>query len=101
MYNNYITFISKLFMFSNSKITKEIFINEYWQKKPLLIKNAFPNFESPISADELAGLSLEDGIESRVVTYDRSLGKQNQYKVFNGPFEVSIRMTVNADSHLS
>ncbi|MGQ4005400.1 cupin domain-containing protein [Francisellaceae bacterium CB300] len=99
MYNNYITFISKLFMFSNSKITKEIFINEYWQKKPLLIKNAFPNFESPISADELAGLSLEDGIESRVVTYDRSLGKQNQYKVFNGPFEEDFYQNLQKDNY--
>ncbi|MFL0798457.1 MAG: cupin domain-containing protein [Cellvibrionaceae bacterium] len=43
------------------------FLKDYWQKKPLLIRNTFPNFVSPISADELAGLSLEDAVESRII----------------------------------
>ncbi|MFA5678203.1 MAG: cupin domain-containing protein [Pseudomonas sp.] len=43
------------------------FLRDYWQKKPLLIKQAFPGFESPLSADELAGLSLEEEVESRIV----------------------------------
>ena len=38
----------------------EEFLKAYWQKKPLLIKQAFPSFTSPLDADELAGLSLED-----------------------------------------
>lgn len=48
-------------------LTAEEFLRDYWQKKPLLIRQALPGFESPISADELAGLSLEDEIESRLV----------------------------------
>jgi 50S ribosomal protein L16 3-hydroxylase len=43
------------------------FLRDYWQKKPLLIRQALPDFVSPLSADELAGLSLEDEIESRLV----------------------------------
>ena len=43
------------------------FLRDYWQQKPLLIKQAFVGFEDPISADELAGLSLEPGVDSRVV----------------------------------
>src|SRR5690606_1033257 len=43
------------------------FLRDYWQKKPLLIRQAFPGFESPLSADELAGLSLEEEVESRIV----------------------------------
>ena len=43
------------------------FLNEYWQKKPLVIRQALPNFINPLSADELAGLSLEDDVESRIV----------------------------------
>ena len=43
------------------------FLRDYWQKKPLLIRQAFPDFECPLSADELAGLSLEEEIESRIV----------------------------------
>jgi 50S ribosomal protein L16 3-hydroxylase len=37
------------------------FLRDYWQKKPLLIRNAFPGFESPISPDDLGALSLEAG----------------------------------------
>ncbi|MBM7061781.1 cupin domain-containing protein [Pseudomonas sp. UL073] len=43
------------------------FLRDYWQKKPLLIRQAMPEFESPISADELAGLALEEEVESRLV----------------------------------
>ena len=37
------------------------------RKKPLLIRQAIPGFQSPISPDELAGLSLEEDVESRLV----------------------------------
>ncbi|MCH1931369.1 cupin domain-containing protein [Shewanella sp. A25] len=58
------------------------FLNEYWQKKPLVIKGAFPQFQDPISADELAGLACEEEITSRIVeTTD------NDWKVTQGPFE--------------
>lgn len=48
-------------------ITAREFLRDYWQKKPLLIRQAIPDFESPIDADELAGLALEEEVESRVV----------------------------------
>ncbi|WP_166362976.1 cupin domain-containing protein [Pseudomonas akapageensis] len=48
-------------------LTAREFLRDYWQKKPLLIRQAFPDFESPIDADELAGLSLEEEVESRLV----------------------------------
>ncbi|MBA1273854.1 ribosomal protein uL16 3-hydroxylase [Stutzerimonas azotifigens] len=48
-------------------ISARVFLRDYWQKKPLLIRQALPGFESPISADELAGLSLEEDVESRLV----------------------------------
>jgi 50S ribosomal protein L16 3-hydroxylase len=43
------------------------FLRDYWQRQPLLIRNALPNFEDPLSAEELAGLSLEPDIESRLI----------------------------------
>ena len=43
------------------------FLRDYWQKKPLLIRQAIPDFQSSISPDELAGLSLEEEVESRLV----------------------------------
>lgn len=48
-------------------ITPEVFLRDYWQKKPLLIRQAFPDYESPLSPDELAGLALEEEVESRIV----------------------------------
>ena len=43
------------------------FIQQYWQKKPCLINQAIPDFESPISPEELAGLACEDEVHSRLV----------------------------------
>jgi 50S ribosomal protein L16 3-hydroxylase len=48
-------------------LTAREFLRDYWQKKPLLVRQAFPDFVSPIDADELAGLALEDEVESRLV----------------------------------
>ena len=48
-------------------MTARQFMRDYWQKKPLLIRQAVPGFESPISPDELAGLALEEEVESRLV----------------------------------
>lgn len=48
-------------------LTAAEFLRDYWQRKPLLVRQAIPDFESPLSADELAGLSLEESVESRIV----------------------------------
>ncbi|HEY1027724.1 MAG TPA: cupin domain-containing protein [Pseudomonas sp.] len=48
-------------------LTAREFLRDYWQKKPLLVRQAVPDFESPISPDELAGLALEEEVESRLV----------------------------------
>jgi len=66
-------------------ISVETFLEDYWQKKPLLIKNAFPEAESWISADELAGLSLEENIESRIVQELEG----SQWSLRTGPFSES------------
>ncbi|MDB9843296.1 cupin domain-containing protein [Porticoccaceae bacterium] len=48
-------------------ISAEEFLADYWQNKPLLIRNAIPNFEPPVDGDELAGMALEQEVESRLV----------------------------------
>jgi 50S ribosomal protein L16 3-hydroxylase len=48
-------------------ISAREFLRDYWQKKPLLVRQAIPGFESPVSPDEMAGLSLEEEVESRLV----------------------------------
>jgi len=64
------------------RITPEQFFKDYWQKKPLLIRKALPQFSSPISADELAGLALEEEIESRLIQQSKSGALDLQH----GPF---------------
>jgi 50S ribosomal protein L16 3-hydroxylase len=65
------------------KISKLEFLRDYWQKKPLLIKQALPEFISPISADELAGLACEEELESRIVI---GTTHNHDWQLINGPF---------------
>lgn len=48
-------------------ISADVFLRDYWQKKPLLIRQAIPDFVSPLDGNDLAGLSLEELVESRIV----------------------------------
>ncbi len=43
------------------------FLRDYWQKRPLLVRQALPGIESPLSAGELAGLACEEGVNARLV----------------------------------
>ena len=45
------------------EIGERRFLREYWQRKPLLIRQALPGFQSPLTPDELAGLALEEEVE--------------------------------------
>ncbi|MDB3972125.1 hypothetical protein N9400_01665 [Candidatus Thioglobus sp.] len=65
------------------KISEQEFLTDYWQKKPLLIKQALPNFISPIAPEELAGLSLEEEFESRLITGSTT---SRQWSLTQGPF---------------
>lgn len=68
-------------MFGN--ITVEEFLRDYWQKKPLLIRQAFPGFESPITPDELAGLACET--ETARIVIEK--GGKSPWEVRHGPFD--------------
>jgi 50S ribosomal protein L16 3-hydroxylase len=47
------------------KISQQEFLRDYWQKKPLLIKQALPDFISPLSPDEL--ILLRESIKNVVI----------------------------------
>ncbi|REC94452.1 cupin domain-containing protein [Kushneria indalinina] len=65
-------------------MSAETFLHDYWQKKPLLIRGAFPDFESPLDPDELAGLACEDNVEARLVEQQ---GPDKPWQVSHGPFD--------------
>jgi 50S ribosomal protein L16 3-hydroxylase len=80
------------------EITVDEFLQQYWQKKPLLIRNAFPDIEPPLSADELAGLACEEHVNARLVIEQNDSDRSNQDKHDNdsrpwhlefGPFDES------------
>ncbi|TCV97460.1 50S ribosomal protein L16 3-hydroxylase [Luteibacter rhizovicinus] len=60
------------------------FLRDYWQKRPLLIRNAFPDFEPPIEPNDLAGLACEEAALARLIFHDE---KRDRWTVKTGPFE--------------
>ncbi len=71
-----------------SELSIEIFLRDYWQKKPLLFRNAFPNIESPVSPDELAGLACVEGINSRLIFESAEYSAEGRaWSVKYGPFD--------------
>lgn len=69
----------------------ETFLKDYWQKKPLLVRQALPNFCSPVSADEIAGLALEEGVVSRLVIEKFSHHKNvENWQLEHGPLPESF-----------
>lgn len=60
----------------------EDFLAHYWQKKPMLIKTGFKEFEDPLSPDELAGLALEAQVEAR-----RVWRAEERWHAEQGPFD--------------
>ena len=65
-------------------IPVETFLRDYWQKKPLLLRQAFPGISSPLCADELAGLACEQDVNARLVLEHHEDGP---WIVRHGPFD--------------
>lgn len=60
------------------------FLRDYWQKRPLLIRNAFPGYQSPLTANDLAGLACEPYALSRLIVHEP---ERDHWTVETGPFE--------------
>lgn len=73
------------------------FVSNYWQKKPLLIRQAFTDFKSPISPEELAGLACEPGVHCRLV---QEKGDDKPWQLSYGPFDEQTFLDL-PDSHYS
>lgn len=64
-------------------MSPEAFLRDYWQKRPLLIRNAFPGFVTPIEPEDLAGLACEEAALSRIIEHDRA---SDRWTLRTGPF---------------
>ena len=65
-------------------ISPEEFLSDYWQKKPLLIRSGFSGDPALITPEELAGYSLDDDIESRLIQHN---SQQQRWQLSHGPLE--------------
>jgi len=52
-------------------ISTRRFMREYWQRKPLLLRAAFPGFAPPLGRDWLFELAAHEEVESRLVLRER------------------------------
>ncbi|WP_313597583.1 ribosomal protein uL16 3-hydroxylase [Psychrobacter sanguinis] len=53
-------------------LTPEQFLAEYWQKKPLLIKQGLPQLKDMFEPDDILGLSLDEAATSRLITQNNT-----------------------------
>ncbi|MDH3923068.1 MAG: cupin domain-containing protein [Xanthomonadales bacterium] len=70
-------------IFAQCGLTPQQFLAGYWQKKPLLIPQAFPAFNPLLDADDIAGLACEELAESRLITGSYP---EHDWKIRYGPF---------------
>ncbi len=66
----------------------DVFLRDYWQKRPLLIRNPWGAWRNPLEPDELAGLACEQEVESRLITQQGDAWP-NALGVENGPLPES------------
>ena len=62
-------------------LSGEKFLSQFWQKKPLLVRNAITNFKGMLQAPELFALSSRHDVESRLVSRRRG-----SWHLEQGPF---------------
>jgi 50S ribosomal protein L16 3-hydroxylase len=66
------------------EITPTQFLSEYWQKKPLLVRGAWPDFKAPVTPADLKAIACRDDVEGRLVL---ERGGDYPWELRFGPFE--------------
>lgn len=64
-----------------NNITAQQFLDEYWQKKPLLIKNGLPDLIEMFEPDDILTLALNEDVSARLITQNNQ-----QWSLKNSPF---------------
>ncbi|EET82923.1 cupin domain-containing protein [Acinetobacter radioresistens] len=64
-------------------ITAEQFLSEYWQKKPLLVRNALPEIINILEPNDVKELALEENVTARLIKQKDK--DSNQWSVKSSP----------------
>lgn len=62
-------------------LTPQQFLRDYWQKKPLLIRQAIPKFEGLLNPQQLIDLACSEEAQARIVTQ-----RQGKFDLRHAPF---------------
>lgn len=62
-------------------LTPAQFMQRHWHKKPLLVRQAIPDFAPPVLRSELFALAGQEGVESRLIQHQKE-----GWKLRHGPF---------------
>lgn len=62
-------------------LTPAQFMHRHWHKKPLLVRQAIPDFAPPVLRSELFALAGQEGVESRLIQHQKE-----GWKLRHGPF---------------
>lgn len=73
-----------------SNLTPAQFLAEYWQKKPLLIRQALPEFKGLLSPNDLAGLACGDDVQARIIQQQKDQKNKDKWSVKSSPFDEAV-----------
>lgn len=65
-------------------LSAQAFMRRHWQKKPLVVRQAFPDIQPPVTRAELFRLAAQEGVESRLVQRDGK-GPRARWSLQQGP----------------
>jgi len=69
------------------ELSPQDFLKDYWQQRPLVVRQAFPGMTAPLTADELAGLSCEPDVNARIVI---EKGGKHPWETLYGPMDEAV-----------
>jgi len=74
-------------------LSPQAFMRRIWQRQPLLVRQAWPGVQPPLSRPELFALAAREGVESRLVSREARTGRAGRagasgdaWRVQHGPF---------------
>src|SRR5688500_16481054 len=70
------------------KISAKDFMQNYWQKKPLLIRSAIANYKPNISKNQLFELTQQEGINTRFIMQNN---KTKKWIIKHAPLSFDIK----------
>lgn len=66
-------------------LSPDTFLRDYWQKKPLFVKGALPDFTPPVSPDDLKRLATREDAAARLILEE---GGEYPWELRHGPFRL-------------